>query len=79
MQKSALKKEARKTINELSEEKLRVATDFLGYLKQKEEMEATLEVLSSRALMAQIVAAEEAIKKGRLEEFIPWEEVKRDV
>lgn len=79
MQKSALKKEARKTINELSEEKLRVAMDFLGYLKQKEEMEATLEVLSSRALMAQIVAAEEAIKKGRLEEFIPWEKVKRDV
>ena len=79
MQKSALKREAKKTINELSEEKLKVAMDFLGYLKQKEEMEATLEVLSSRALMAQIVAAEEAIKKERLEEFISWEDVKRDV
>ena len=74
-----MKREAKKTINELSEEKLKVAMDFLGYLKQKEEMEATLEVLSSPALMAQIVAAEEAIKKGRLEEFISWEDVKRDV
>lgn len=79
MQESALKREARKTINELSEEKLKVAMDFLGYLKQKEEMEATLEVLSSRTLMEQIVAAEKAIKKGRLEEFIPWDKVKRDV
>ena len=79
MQKSALKREAKKTINELSEEKLRVATDFLSYLKEKEEMDATLEVLSSGELMGQIAAAEKAIKKGRLEEFIPWEKVKRDV
>ena len=79
MQGSALKREAKKAINELSEEKLRVAMDFLGYLKQKEEMEATLEVLSSRGLMAQIVEAEKAINNGKLEEFIPWEKVKRDV
>lgn len=79
MQKSALKREAKKTIDELSEEKLGVAMDFLGYLKEKDEMEATLEVLSSHELMAQIGEAEKAIKKGRLEEFIPWEKVKRDV
>lgn len=79
MQKSALKREAKKTIDELSEEKLGVAMDFLGYLKEKDEMEATLEVLSSHELMAQIGEAEKAIKKGRLEEFIQWEKVKRDV
>ncbi len=79
MQKVAIKREAKKTLDELSEEKLRVAMDFLGYLKGKEEMEATLETLSSHELMAQIEEAETAIEKGRLEEFIPWEEVKRDV
>ncbi len=79
MQKAAIKREAKKAIDELSEEKVRVAMDFLGYLKEKEEMEATLEVLSSRELMAQLREAENAIKKGMLEEFIPWEKVKRDV
>lgn len=79
MQKVAIRKEAKKALDELSEKKLRVAVDFLGYLKEKEEMEATLEVLSSHELMAQIDEAEEAINKGRSDEFIPWEKVKRDV
>ena len=35
-------------------------------------MEATLEVLSSRELMTQIEEAERAIKKGKLDEFVPW-------
>ena len=34
--------------------------DFIDYLKSKEEMEATLEILSSQDLMAQIQAAERA-------------------
>ena len=73
MQKVAIRKEAKKALDELSEEKLRVAVDFLGYLKEKEEMEATLEILSSHELMTQIEESEKAIKKGRLDEFIPWE------
>lgn len=79
MQKVAIRKEAKKALDELSEEKLRVAVDFLGYLKEKEEMEATLEILSSHELMTQIEESEKAIKKGRLDEFMPWEKVKRDV
>ena len=79
MRKTALKKQAKKTIEELSEGKLKVAMDFLGYLKEKEEMEATLEVLSSQEIMAQIEEDEKAIKKGERDEFIPWEKVKRDV
>ena len=79
MQKVAIKREAKKTLDELSEKKLRVAVDFLGYLKEKEEMEATLEILSSHELIAQIEEAEEVIKEGRLDEFIPWEKVKRHV
>ncbi len=79
MQSAVLKKEAKKAIDELSEEKVKVAIDFIDYLKEKEEMEATLEILSSRELMAQVEEAEKALKKGKLEDFMPWEKVKRNV
>jgi hypothetical protein len=75
----ALKRQAKKAIDELTEEKVRVAMDFIDYLKSKEEMEATLEILSSQELMAQIQAAERALKSGRKTEFISWEKVRRDV
>ncbi len=79
MHTTTLKREAKKAIEELSDEKIKVAIDFMDYLKEKEEMEATLEILSSRELMAQIEDAEKAIKKGKLDEFIPWEKIKRNV
>lgn len=79
MQISVLKRAAKKTIDELSEEKVKVAIDFIDYLKGKEEMEATLEILSSRELMTQIEEAEEAVRKGKLDEFVPWEKVKRNI
>ena len=76
---TALKREAKKAIDKLSNKKIKVAIDFIDYLKEKEEMEATLEILSSRELMAQIEEAEKAVKKGKLDEFIPWKKVKRNV
>ena len=76
---TALKREAKKAIDKLSDEKVKVAIDFIGYLKEKEEIEATFEILSSRELMAQIEEAEGAIKKGKLDEFLPWGKVKRNV
>jgi len=79
MKRTVLKRAAKKAIDELSEEKVKVAIDFIDYLKEKEEMEATLEVLSSRELMTQIEEAEKAIRKGKLDEFVPWEKVKRNV
>jgi hypothetical protein len=79
MQSTTLKRQAKRAIDELSEEKVRVAIDFMDYLKEKEEMEATFEVLSSRELMAQIGEAERSVKKGKIEDFIPWEKVKRSV
>ncbi len=53
--------------------------DFIDYLKSKEEMEATLEILFSQELMDQIQAAERALKRGAKTEFMSWEKVKRDV
>jgi len=79
MRSSALRREAKKTIDSLSEEKIKVVIDFMDYLKEKEELEATLEVLSSHELMAQIQEAENAINKGRNEELVPWEKIRRDV
>ncbi len=79
MQSAALKREAKKAIDELSEEKVKVAIDFIDYLKEKEEMEATLEILSSHELMAQINEAEKDIKEQRLDKFVPWGKVKRNV
>ena len=79
MRTSSIKRDAKKTIDELSAEKLIVAKDFLDYLKQKEGMDATLEVLNSTELMEQIGEAETAAKEGKLDEFISWEKVKRDV
>ena len=76
---TALKREAKKAIDKLSNKKIKVAIDFIDYLKEKEEMEASLEILSSRELMAQIEEAEKAVKNGKLDEFIPWEKVKRNV
>jgi len=49
--------------------------DFLGYLREKEEMEAALEILPSHELMAQMEEAAKAIKGGKLDEFMPWEKV----
>lgn len=79
MQSATLKRQAKRAIDELSEEKVRVAVDFIDYLKEKEEMEATLEVLSSHELMVQIAEAERSVKKGKREDFISWEKVKRNV
>ncbi|NWF97362.1 MAG: hypothetical protein HXY52_00275 [Nitrospirae bacterium] len=79
MNSTTLKREAKKAIDELSNEKIKVAIDFIDFLKEKEEMEATLEILSSHEVMAQIEEAEKAIKKGKLDEFVQWEKVKRNV
>ena len=79
MHSAALKRQVKKALEELSEEKMKVAIDFINYLKEKEEAEATLEILSRHEIMTQIEEAESALEKERHEEFIPWEKVKRDV
>jgi hypothetical protein len=76
---SVLKRQAKKAIEDLSTEKVKVAVDFLEYLKEKEEMEATLEVLASHQLRSQIAEAEQSLQKGKRDDFIPWEKVKRNV
>ncbi|MBI5307774.1 MAG: hypothetical protein HZB37_05450 [Planctomycetes bacterium] len=79
MQSAALKKKAKKALDALSDEKVKVAIYFIDYLKEKEEMDATLEILASYELASQVAEAEKDIKKGTFDKFVPWEKVKRDV
>jgi len=62
-------------IKTLSLERLKVVLDFI-YLEEKEEWEATLEVLKDEETMEHIKAADEAWEASRMEEFMPWEKVK---
>ncbi len=63
----------------LSGDKLKLVSDFIEYLKDREEWEATFEVLANKKMMADIKAAEEDWKARRKERFIPWDKVKRSV
>jgi len=74
-----LKKQAIATLDELSEDRLKVALDFLEYLKAREEWEATWEVMAAPEALAAIREAEDDWKAARTERFIPLEEVKRRV
>ena len=66
-------------IKTLSLERLKVVLDFIEYLEEKEELEATLEVLKDEETMENIKAADDAWEAGRIEEFMPWEKVRGDV
>lgn len=74
-----LKKQAVITLDDLSEERLKVALDFLEYLKEKEEWEATGEILADPEATEAIQEVEEDWKAGRTDRFISLEEVKRRV
>jgi len=67
------------SLKELSEEKLKVAVDFIEYLQSKEEWEVTWEILANEEMMANIRKAEKDWREGRKENFIPWSQLKRDV
>jgi hypothetical protein len=66
-------------IKMLSESRLKTALDFIEYLEEKEEFEATWDVLSDKETMENIKAADDAWEAKRMEEFIAWEKVRRDV
>jgi inorganic pyrophosphatase len=63
-------------IKSLSEDSLKTVADFAAYLKEREEWEATAEVLGNDELVQQIKESREAWAKGRKEEFISLEELK---
>ncbi|HHT9132634.1 MAG TPA: hypothetical protein ACFYED_09120 [Candidatus Tripitaka californicus] len=60
----------------LSKRRKGEVADFVAYLKVKEELEATKEILSDKALFKSIVKGDEDFKTGRSRR---WSEVKRSL
>jgi len=60
----------------LSKERKKEVADFIAYLKIKEEVEATKEILSDKDLLKSIMKGDEDFKAGR---FKKWSEVKENV
>ncbi len=60
----------------LSKERKREVADFITYLKIKEELKATKEVLNDKDFLKSIMKGDEDFNAGR---FKKWSEVKEDV
>ncbi|HHT9134831.1 MAG TPA: hypothetical protein ACFYD2_08005 [Candidatus Avalokitesvara rifleensis] len=60
----------------LSKERRKEVADFIAYLKVKEELEATKEILYDKNFLKSIMKGDEDFKAGR---FKNWSEVKERV
>ena len=77
MSKVQIKERTKQAIDRLSEARVRLILDFIEYLNEKEEWEATKEILEDKGMMEDIRACDEDLEKGEMDNFIPWNEVKR--
>lgn len=64
------KKKLLAEVDQLSEPRLRAVLDFASFLREREEWDATLEILGDEELMAAIRQSKAAWAGGRLEEFV---------
>jgi hypothetical protein len=60
----------------LSKKRKKEVAEFITYLKVKEELEATREIIRDRDFLKSIMSGDEDFKTGR---FKKWSEVKEDV
>lgn len=72
----ALLEEAERRLHQLSRERLRVAVDFLAYLQEREENEATEELLNIPGFEEAFGEAWEQADAG---EVVPFESIRRNV
>ena len=68
--------EAEQRLRSLSPQRLRVANDFLAYLQEREESEATTELLSIPGFEA---AFRQAVEQADAGDVVRLEDVRRDV
>ena len=73
------KRKAIEKLDLLSPDRLKVVLDFIEYLEQKEDLDATLEITADENSMQNIKAADQAWEAGRVQEFTSWNNVKRHV
>jgi len=60
----------------LSKKRKKEVADFITYLKVKEEIEATKEIMGDKDFLKSIMAGDEDFKAGRVKK---WSEVREDV
>lgn len=70
------KEKLRHLVDEIPQDRLALALDFLEYIKDREEWEATNEILNDTEMMKGILKGKDDIKKGRWKK---WTEIKRNV
>jgi hypothetical protein len=63
-------------LHRLSPDRLRVANDFLAYLEEREENEATQELLNLPGFEQQLHKAVQQAKEGQL---VPFENIRRAI
>ena len=68
--------EARKRLERLSPDRLRVASDFLAYLEEREQSEATEELLQIPGFEDAFHRAVQQVEEGQVVRF---EDIQRDV
>ena len=61
-----LRRQAKRRIEKLSAERLRVADDFLAYLEERESNEATRELLNISGFSESLAQAEKEVAAGQL-------------
>lgn len=62
--------------NKLSKKRKKEVAEFIAYLKAKEELEATKEIIEDKDFLYSIMRGDEDFKAGR---FKKWSEVREDV
>jgi hypothetical protein len=72
----SIRTEAKEALDALSEKKVSVVLDFIDYLREREEWEATDELLSDKKLLRDHKKAREEIRKGKT---VKWRSRKRNV
>ena len=63
-------------VKALSEQKIQVLADFAAYLREREEWEATAEILGSTEMTQQIKKSRSAWFDGKRREFVSLDEIK---
>ena len=76
MRRADLQQQAVELIKQLSTENLRAGVDYLAYLQDKEEWEATRELAGDPEIAKGLERAKADIKAGRLKR---WDDVRRDL
>ena len=63
-------------LKSLSEDRIKALADFAAYLREREEWEATEEILGNTEITQQIKRSRKAWTEGKKEEFVSLEDLR---